>query len=188
MLKSIANMVAGLSLFVLSAPFASAATVPLLSGTYVYASQIVCQMPLTASYSSASASSPKGAPVTVVSQITSGSGPNAQSVGAGTLVFVHGAGGSGTVTVNGVNIDGSAVYISNVGTGAGGAVGSHVGSETTSGKGTFTQTATTLTTNAGGASTYHVYYGKVAGGIAQYAVFAGIDSQGCAAQYTITHR
>ena len=50
-----------------------------------------------------------------------------------------------------------------------------------SGSGTYSNTATTLTvTFSGQSATYSIAYGPVSKGIAQSAVFGGIDQSGCA--------
>lgn len=52
----------------------------------------------------------------------------------------------------------------------------------------FTQTFTTLSvTVSSQQETYNVYYGKLINGIAQSAVFGGIDHEGCAKQVMLTH-
>jgi hypothetical protein len=35
--------------------------------------------------------------------------------------------------------------------------------------------------------TYHIYYGKVASGVVQFATFIGLDSKGCVGQFALTH-
>jgi hypothetical protein len=183
--KSTSAPVAGLLLSIFGASFASAASLPLLSGSYVYTNNTFCQMPVTAKYGS----SPNVANTQFVAQIFTGPGPNTESLSAGTFKFVQSATGSGSVTANSMTVAGSPILLTSIDVGKGGVDGSPLTTQTNTGAAKFTQTATTITINegSGGTSIYHIYYGKVAGGIVQNATAVGVDSKGCAEQYTLTH-
>jgi hypothetical protein len=184
MLKSIVATGAVLSVL---APFASAGTLPLLTGSYVYTSTRFCQIHLDAQYISGSTPGNKSAPV--VTQIGIGSGANANKVDAGTLSFVQGgSAGSGTAMINGFSISGSSVLLTTSGPGGGGVEGAPLGTDTSTGTGTFIQTATMVSIKTpDGTNNYHIYYGKVAAGIVQYAALIGVDRKGCAEQIALTH-
>jgi len=167
-------------------PCAFAAAPPLLSGSYLYTSNKFCQLSVIAKYGTSTAI--KNSPF--VAEISTGAGSNTVGLGAGTIKFAPGAAGSGTATINGFQADGSAILLSETGSGigAGGVDGAPLATEMESGSTSFTQTATTVSIKEqGGTSTFQIYYGKVSGGIVQNAVFAGVDAKGCAEQYTVTH-
>lgn len=187
MLKSTAvAAVAGLSLFVFAAPFVSAASLPLLSGSYLYTSSKFCQMPVTVRYGATPPS--KGAEF--VTQVISGNGPNTVELGGGSLSFVQSGGaGKGMATINGFEADGSPILLTETGGGVtlktGGAP---LESSPNTGSAPFTQTATAVTFKTGdGTDNFHIYYGKVRLGIVQNAVIVGIDPTGCVEQYALTH-
>jgi hypothetical protein len=188
MRKSITNSIAALlvlSPLLASAPSAFAAT-PLLSGSYVYTSNKLCQMSVIAKYGTST--SIKNSPF--VAEISTGAGSNTQGLGAGSIKFTPGKTGSGTATINGFQATGSAILLTETGSGigSGGVDGAPLASKTETGSSTYSQTATTVSIKGdGGISTFYIYYGKVSAGIAQNVVFAGIDAKGCAEQYTLTH-
>jgi len=125
------------------APLAvSAASVPLLSGSYVYTSHKLCQMNVVVTYGTSSAIS--GSPF--VKSVTSGAGWNGVALAAGVLKFVQSAAGSGTVTINGFQADGSAILLTETGRGigSGGTDGAPLQIQTKSGSASFSQTATML--------------------------------------------
>jgi hypothetical protein len=167
-------------------PIAAApAAVPLLSGTYIYTSQKFCQMGVTVTYSKATSTSGP-----FVKQVdTPANGPsNTISLDAGTLKFVQTAAGSGSVTQNGFQGTGSPVLLTETGSGISGTDGAPLQTQTKSASTTFSQTATTLSIkDTGGTTAYNIYYGKIAGGVVQNAVFAGLGSNGCVQQYSMTH-
>jgi hypothetical protein len=172
-----------LSPLLVQAPCAFAAAPPLLSGSYLYTSHKFCQMSVIAKYGTSSAI--KNSPF--VAEISTGAGSNTVGLGAGAITFVP---GKGTATINGFQADGSVILLSETGSGigGGGVDGAPLAAATESGSTTFTQAATTVSIKeVGGTSTFHIYYGKVSGGIAQNAVFVGINAKGCAEQYTVTH-
>lgn len=185
MLKSVAAAGALLSAFIPLA--ASVASVPLLSGNYIYTSQKFCQMNVTVTYGTST--SIKGTPF--VTQVgTPGSTPNTISLGAGALNFKPTATASGSVSINGFQADGSPILLKSTGSGigAGGTQGAPLQTDTESGTGTFSQTATTLVFKQGGGTTnYHIYYGKLAGTIVQSATFVGVDTKGCVEQFSLSH-
>jgi hypothetical protein len=181
MLKSVIAAGAVLSVF---APLAaSVAAVPLLLGTYLFSSNKLCPMPVTVHYTgSSSVSGP------FVNQVVSGSGPNAIKLGAGTLSFAQSASpGTGTANLISTTAFGSPVVMTETGAGITGIDGQPIQSKPESGSAPFSQTATTLTLKTtDGTQNFHIYYGKALSGIAQNVVFIGIDSQGCAEQYSLT--
>jgi hypothetical protein len=185
MLKYVFAASASLSAFV---PLAAlAASAPLLSGSYVYTNQKFCQMNVTVTYGTSPSIS--GSPF-VRQVITPAGGSNTIALGAGTLKFTQTAAGAGSVSINGFQADGSPILLKETGSGigSGGTDGAPLESETETGSSTFTQTATALTIRESGkASKFHIFYGKVAGGVAQSATFAGIDAKGCGEQYSLTH-
>jgi len=188
MLKITTAAVAGFSLLVAGAPFASAASLPLLSGTYIYTGSKFCQMTIIASYIAGSTPNGKGAPV--VTQINTGTGSNSLKLSAGTLAFFQSGTGSGSAHINGFDIGGSTILLRNTGTaiGGGGTEGEVLGTNTDTGNATFKQTATTATlVTPDGTDNFHISYGKSASGIVQSAVLVGVDSKGCAEQYQLTH-
>ena len=169
--------------FSAAAPSASAAGVPLLAGVYAYSSNTFCQMGVIAKYSSSSAV--KGTPFVV--GISTSTGDNTVSLGAGTLSFTQTGADAGKATISGWEADGSPILVTSTGA-AKGTEGATLQGEAQSGSATFQQTATTLKLTEGTkVSTYHIFYGKVSGGIAQFATFVGIDDKGCAERYTLTH-
>jgi hypothetical protein len=173
-----------LSPLLVQAPYAFAAAPPLLSGSYVYTSNKFCQITVTAKYAPLSATNS----TPFVKQLSTGAGSNTEGFGAGAIKFVQSAAGKGTATINGFQASGSAILLSSTGGGTSGVDGAPMAAETESGSASFTQTATTVSIKEdGGTSTFHIYYGKVSAGIAQNAVFAGVDAKGCAEQYTLTH-
>jgi hypothetical protein len=188
MLKFTAAVVAGLSLLMAGAPFASAATLPLLSGTYIYTGSKFCQMTVIASYIAGSTPNGKGAPV--VTEIITGTGSNSLKLSAGTLAFSQGTTGSGTATITGLQIGGSPILLDNTGSaiGGGGIDGEKFGTSANSGTASFSQTATTVTlATPDGTDKFNVYYGKVVSSIVQAATLVGVDAKGCAEQFVLTH-
>jgi hypothetical protein len=169
-----------------TAPRASAATVPLLSGAYVYSSNTFCQLDVTVKYASA-----KAIPNTpFVAEILTTGKSNTVGLAAGTLTFTQtaGAAGAGKVVLSGRDVDGSSVLLTSTGAGTSGTDGAAMESQADSGSATFQQTAATFKLTEGSTvDTYHIYYGKVTGGIAQFATLVGTDSKGCAERYTLTH-
>jgi hypothetical protein len=151
------------------------ATLPLLSGTYVFTGQTICQPQLTVTYGKSG--------VTFVSLAS-----NTTGLQEGTMKYVQGTTpGSGTVTLDATDAYGSPVLVVNSGT-AGGS-GTPMAQKTNKGSLAFTQTTTTFTImdgNTPGGSTFNVYTGKITNGIIQFAAFGGLDDQGCAEQGTIT--
>jgi hypothetical protein len=188
MLKSTTAIVAGLVLSTVTTPSTFGASLPLLSGIYVYTGNRFCQMTVIAGYITGSTPGNKSAPV--VTQINTGTGSNDIKLSAGTLTFVQSSTGSGKATINGFDIGGSAILLHNTGTaiGGGGIQGSQFGSDASSGSATFKQTATTATlVTPDGTDTFHAYYGKVVSGIAQSVALVGTDAKGCAQQFMLTH-
>jgi len=179
--------ISGLAMIVLGCAggAAQAASVPLLSGAYLVTQQTFCQIPLTVT----SGVLPKGGNYVQSVQSNSTSG-NTVTLAVGKLVFTQSktAPDTGTATLNGVGAGGSNVLLVETGSAGSGTEGAPITQQTNSGNATFSQTLTALTvTLSSGSETYNIYYGKVTGGIAQSAVFGGLDSSGCAESYTLTH-
>jgi hypothetical protein len=188
MLKSTTATFAGLVLLTATTPSTFGASLPLLSGTYIYTGSRFCQMTVIAGYITGTTPGNKSAPV--VTQINTGTGSNDIKLSAGSLTFVQSATGSGKATINGFDIGGSAILLQNTGTaiGGGGTQGSLFGSDASSGSATFKQTATTTTlVTPDGTNVFHAYYGKVVSGVAQSAALIGVDAKGCAQQFMLTH-
>jgi hypothetical protein len=167
-------------------PSLASAAVPLLSGTYIYTKQKLCQTNVIVTYGT----SPNISGSPFVKEVATGNGPNALALSAGTIQFVQTMAGSGTATQSGFEGEGSAVLITETGSGigTGGIGGEPLQTQSQSGSGTFSQTATTFTLKSGGKTeSYHLYYGKTAGGIVQNAVMIGVDSDGCVGQYAFSH-
>jgi hypothetical protein len=174
---------AGAVLFIVAAPAASA--MPLLSGAYLYTANQLCPMPVTVHYATSSSISGP-----FVNQVVSGTGPNAIKLRAGTFSFAQsGTAGSGTASINGTSAYGSAVVLTETGAGITGTGGQPSQSKAEIGSAPFSQTTTTLTLKTSdGTQNFQIYYGKVVSGIVQNVVFVGVDSQGCAEQYSLTHK
>lgn len=183
MLKTIGTM--GALLLPFAGMPAAYAAVPLLSGAYLYSKSQFCPMPITVQY--AKPSSNAG---TFVTQVFAGNGPNSVKLGGGTFTFVQGGTvGSGTASINGTVAYASPVVLTETGAGVTGTGGQTIQSKAETGSAPFSQTATTLTLKTSdGTQNFQVYYGKAAASIAQTAVFVGIDTKGCAEQYTLTHK
>jgi hypothetical protein len=181
MLKSI--VIAG-ALLSLLAPSTAFASVPRLSGAYLYSKNQLCPMPITVRYASPSSG---GSPFVI--QVIGGNGSNTIKLGGGTFSFAQsGAVGSGTARINGTTAYASPVVLTETGGGVTGTDGQTIQSKAETGSAPFSQTATTLTLKTSdGTQNFHIYYGKVAAGIVQNAVFVGVDSKGCAEQYSLTH-
>jgi hypothetical protein len=183
MLKPIVAAGAVLCAFV---PSLASAAVPLLSGTYTYTKQKLCQTNVIVTYGT----SPNISGSPFVKEVVTGNGSNALALSAGTIQFVQTTAGSGTATQSGFEGEGSAVLITQTGSGIGGGGidGEPLQIQAQSGSAAFSQTATTFTLKSGGKTeSYHLYYGKTAGGIVQNAVLIGLDSDGCVDQYSISH-
>jgi len=165
-------------------PAAAASSLPLLSGAYTYTVGKFCQLPVTVLYRG----SPNVAGSPFVQEVITTGAPVSQPAGAGTMKFVQSATakGSGTIMLNGTSFEGTTILLTSTGAGTSGVDGTPLAAQATTGSSAFTQTATSIAITATG-STFNIYYGKVLTGIVQYAVFVGIDSKGCADQYTITH-
>jgi hypothetical protein len=164
------------STLAIAAPFAtpqSSSSVPLLSGTYVIATQQFCQETMEATEKS-------GAVATI--KVTG----NDDSLSAGTVKFKQGSKtGAGTLSITQTTVDGTPLLAS--GSGTTGNAGDKLKQSTGTVDTTFKQTATTFSFADGSkTNSYRVYYGKVLGGVVQYAAFAGIDDHGCATQGTLT--
>jgi len=188
MLKLTTAAVAGLSLLIVGAPFASATTLPLLSGTYIYTGSKFCQMTVIAGYVSGKTATGSGTPL--VAQINTGNGSNTIKLSAGILAFFQSGSGSGSAHINGFDIGGSTILLQNTGTAIGGGEiqGAPLAAKASTGTASFTQTATTATlVTPDGTDNFHAYYGKSVSGIVQCAVLVGIDHQGCSEQYQLTH-
>lgn len=188
MLKSTTAIIAGLALLTATTPSTFGASLPLLSGTYIYTGSKFCQMTIIAGYVAGKTAS--GGSTPLVAQINAGTGPNSVKVSAGTLSFVQTSIGSGNASINGFEIGGSAILLHNTGTaiGGGGIEGAPLASNPSSGSGTFKQTATTATlVTPDGTDIFHAYYGKAVSGIAQSVTLVGIDAKGCAQQFMLTH-
>jgi len=175
------------ALLIMPAFSASGTTVPVLSGTYVYSSNTFCQLDVVTKYATSKAI----ANTSFVATITAGGGNNTVALSAGTLTFtppIAGTSGGGKATISGWEIDGSSILLTSTGAGTSGTGGAALASDAQSGTATFAQTATTLKLTEGSTVlTYHIYYGKVTNGIAQFATFIGTDNKGCAERYTLTH-
>ena len=182
MLKTIGTM--GAVLFPLAAAPAASAAVPLLSGAYLYTKNQLCPMPITVHYAT-----PSSVSGPFVNQVGTGNGPNSIKLGGGTFSFAQGStAGSGTASIKGTTAYASPVVLTETGAGVTGTDGQTIQSKSETGSAPFSQTATTLTLKTtDGTQNFNVYYGKVAAGIAQSAVFVGVDSKGCAEQYSLTH-
>lgn len=180
MLKTIGTI--GALLLSFAAVPAATAAVPLLSGTYLYTKNQLCPMPITVQYSSSGSG-------TVVARVFGGNGPNSIKLGGGAFSFAQsGTAGSGTASINGVVTQASPVILTETGAGVTGTAGQAMQSKAETGSAPFTQTATNLTLNTkDGTQKFQIYYGKVAAGVAQTVVFVGVDSKGCAEQYSLTH-
>jgi hypothetical protein len=177
---------AGLALLVaMGATGARAATLPLISGKYLYTQQMFCQMGVT--ITNAISSKLGGSYV----QSTNGTSTSANEItlSAGTLSFVQSktTPGTGTATINGEASGGSTVLLTQTGAGSSGTQGAPISEQASSGSANFNQTATTLTLDEGsGTNNFSIYYGAAAKGIAATLVFGGVDSKGCAETYTLT--
>jgi hypothetical protein len=138
--------------------------VPLLSGTYLIMTDVFCQATQTVA--------------TKNNGTTAALNNMANGLQQGTLTFVQGSTpGSGTATQNANNEEGSPFLESgNVG---GGNNTEPLNKSSASGSSPFTQTATTFSFIS---AKFTISYGKVSGGIAQSAVFGGIDHNGCGRQ------
>lgn len=150
-------------------------SLPLLKGAYVFTLRRFCQPELTVTYNKSG----------IVDSIALAA--SSDQFEEGTLTFVQGStAGSGTVTIAAINDSGSAFLVENSGASSG-TSGTPLAQKTESGSNPFKQTATTFAIkDTSGTSTYNVYYGAVAGGIAQHAVFGGLDDKGCAEQGMMT--
>jgi len=181
MLKTIGTI--GALLLPFAAVPAATAAVPLLSGAYLYSKNQLCPMPITVHYATPSSNSGP-----FVNQVVSGNGPDAIKLGGGTFSFAQGGtAGSGTASISGTVAFASPVVLTETGAGVSGTGGQAIQSKMESGSAPFSQTATTLTLKTSdGTQNFQIYYGKVAGGIAQNAVVVGVDSKGCAEQYSLT--
>jgi len=165
------------------APFASASTLPTLSGAYIFTGHRVCQVAVTVDYANI-----KGVNNTSFAyEVTGAPAANTVGVTAGSFSFTQkaGAAGTGTVFVSETNVSGSPIFITSSAPGGVFFDGSAIKSQLQASVGPFKQTATTLSVN--GSPNYNIYYGKVTNGIVQTATVAGVDSSGCAEELTITH-
>lgn len=171
---------AGLSVVLFStltfaAPFPNSrvAVVPLLSGTYLIASSDFCQESMVATEKS-------GAVSTI--NVTG----NDDALSAGTVKFKQGSkADAGTLTITQTTVGGTPLLAS--GSGTTGDAGDTLKESTGTVKTTFEQTATTFSFADGSkTNNFNIFYGKVSGGVAQSAVFVGIDDKGCAQQGTLT--
>ncbi len=159
-----------------AAPFPAPATstsLPLLSGTYIIVDQTFCQETMKATEAS-------GAVATI--KVTG----NDDNLSAGTVKFKQGStAGKGKLTITQTSVGGTPLLAS--GSGTTGNAGDKLLESTGTINTTFKQTATTFSfVDGSNTNTFKVYYGKVSGGVAQYAAFAGIDDKGCAQQGTVT--
>jgi hypothetical protein len=177
MLKSIfaaGVVIVSFSTLAIAAPFSTPETsssVPLLSGNYVITLHKLCQVTLSVTT--------KSGQVTGVNLTADDS-----QMQAGLIKFKQGSkAGAGSFTLDETSAGGTATLIKqNSGT-----EGDTFSQATQTLSGTFSQTSTKISImEGGGTETYSVYYGKVSGGIAQHAAFAGLDSKGCAEQGTLT--
>jgi hypothetical protein len=157
-----------------AAPFADArASLPLLSGTYIIAGQVFCQESMVATEKS-------GAVATI--KVTG----DDDALSAGTVKFKQGSKtGAGTLSITQTTVGGTPLLAS--GSGATGDAGDTLKESSGTVNTTFMQTATTFSFVDGSkTNSFKIYYGKVVGGVVQYAAFAGIDDKGCAQQGTVT--
>jgi hypothetical protein len=189
MLKSTTAAIAGLSLLMITAPSTFGASLPLLSGSYIYTGGRFCQMTIIAGYVSGKTATGSGTPL--VAQINTGTDSSSQKLSGGILTFVQSGTGSGSASINGFDIGGTTILLQNTGSaiGGGGTQGSPLASNASSGNATFKQTATAATlVTPDGTDTFHAYYGKVVSGIVQSVSLIGVDHKGCAEQFMLTHR
>jgi hypothetical protein len=148
-------------------PSSAGSSLPLLSGTYLITINTTCQPTLTVDVEKKT-----------VAQVALGPGSNALL--AGTITFTQGGTpGTGTAVTN-LTVDSGSPFLQ-----AGNESGvddAPLHQSTGVEDFTFTQTATTLSLVTSGAYiNYNVSYGPTSRtGIASSAVFAGMDSQGCA--------
>jgi hypothetical protein len=139
--------------------------VPLLSGTYLFMGDVFCQATQTVT-------TPNG------SSTTAALNNMANGLQQGTMAFVQGSTpDTGTVTEKGNNEEGSP-FLESGDVGAGNNT-EPLNKNSEGGSGSFKQTATTISFPPG---KFTITYGKVSGGIAQSAVFGGIDVSGCGRQ------
>jgi hypothetical protein len=164
------------STLAIAAPFAtpdSSSSVPLLSGTYIIAEQTFCQESMVATEKSGAVSTIK---------VTG----DDDGLSAGTVKFKQGSTtGAGTLSITQTTVGGTPLLAS--GSGTTGDAGDTLKESTGTIGTTFKQTATTFSFVDGSkTNSFKVYYGKVSSGVAQSAVFVGIDDKGCAQQGTLT--
>jgi hypothetical protein len=163
-------------------PSARAKAVPLLSGSYIYSENRICPLTLVIHYST-----PNNAGGNYADSSSLNSNAS-NAVEAGTIDFVQGSTkGSGNATLSAAtHISGTAFTLHATGNESG-TQGQTLAQTTESGTIAFSQTAKILTLQDDGSksSTYNIYYGKMAGGIAQAATWSGIDDKGCADTGTV---
>lgn len=174
--KSLIAASAALSLFPLSAPGASVdqqpkKSFPLISGNYLISLNKVCQPSLNVTYGNISGT-------TVVTNVTFSEATSSSGLTSGRVVATQGqTKGSGTFALTSTESEGDPVVVDNS---DGGEQGTILGAGNDKGSVPFVQTATTLSiTDNHGTSTYTIYYGLAKNGVAESAVFGGIDDVGC---------
>ncbi len=143
-------------------------TLPLISGKYLISNTRVCQPTVSVTYSNVSGTN-------VVTGVSMGS-PSSSQLTGGQLSATN-TNGSGTFAGTLTQSQGDPIIVED---NNGGEWGQILGAGTGKGSVTFTQTAKTLAiTDQGGTSTFDIYYGPAKKGVAQSAVFAGLDYKGC---------
>lgn len=142
---------------------------PLISGKYIVTINQQCQPSLSVTYGTVD-------DVQVVTGVNLDEAPSANTLGSGEIDATNSK-GSGTFSINVTQSDGDPIVLnSNIG----GTQGTILSVNNSSGSIPFTQTATTLAlTDDHGVSTYNIFYGPAKGGVAESAVFGGMDDTGC---------
>ena len=174
--KSFAPAFVGASLIAAGAAAATLTTaVPTLSGSYAYSHSSLCQPTILVNYTN-------GSP----SLINLNGGGNYGGWGdirfeGGTVTFNP---SKSTLTYSSTDIEGSPMLLQSSGGGPDNLEGTQLAQAPNSGKSTFSNTSTTVTLSG---QSYNAAYGAVTGsGIAEYVSLIGIDSKGCANQWTMS--
>ncbi|MGD0865357.1 MAG: hypothetical protein ABSA49_07360 [Rhizomicrobium sp.] len=151
-------------------------TVPTLSGTYAYSYSAFCQPTVLVNYNSG------GTPYVI------NLGGSGKYAGWGDIRFEGGTltfnSTKMTVTYSATDVEGSPVLLQSSGGGPDNLEGTPVAQATLTGKTTFANTSATVTLSG---QAYNAAYGAVTGGgIAEYVSLVGLDSNGCANQWTLS--
>ena len=171
------NILFSVSLTVLAPIAAANAAVPKLSGTYIYQSEETC--PATLAATQATSGPQKGAIVNLVASSMGNLTTNDLAV-----TFTPGAGtpNAGKVTGSGYQADLGAL-LRVTGTGQ---TSESASDKAVSVKGTYSNTANSLTIVSENKQAYNVVYGTVKTGIVQTAAFSFLDGD-CVQHGSLTH-